>query len=988
MFALTSASNPSMAQAIGGKMLWDIEYTGDAFEGYTLFDDTRIIGFVLAYTLDLTRNTSIVDIEGNLIKESSMAFAVEMFNSTTVLGQYGMDQAKLWNIYDGTEVLLDIPSHHELEYNAVNDTIFALEFNPIIEDNSVFLFDNINEYTMDGQLIWTLDTSEFISSDNWSGEYLASLRDMNHGNTIFFDQEEDIFYYNPRNLNTFYKIDHGTGEVLWALGQYGDFAMYDLNGDPSDSLFHHAHSVEQVDENTFILFDNEFYTGNELSRILEITIDEATMTANESWSWTAPSDYYAAYFGDADRLPNGNRLGTFGAMGSARIVEVNDAGEIVWELTLPTDAGVYRAERFRLSPILSTPQDILTISGNDVEVQWQAWYNFRPKRRMEGPYTLYLDDTEIDSGTVSFDKWWRPTNLTFSLGTLAEGNHNLTLWVEDGEGHATTDSLNITIGSYYIVRDGPQSIILDHEGNTIAWSGATLSPLFYNITVNSTLYAESMWTGATISVDLNILTVGKHNITLSLYNGTNLEYIDNFYVTVYPAGPPLITPSQPQELSLIWNETLKLSWELFGYLPFSWTVYLNGAVAASDLWPSENYLLNWTTPVLDEELYNLTVCVCNLPGGYAMSTTWLNVTSPNPPVIIPLTLETEFLWGQDNTLLAWEVHGGTHWNLWRNGTQMRSEALAGHLVVHVIGSWQEEFWRLGSYNVTLEVTDEHGIRTTHILWLQIVIVKGDAYANSIVPSLSQWYLLGENALGAPDGNYAQVFLDYGNGYLTLDMGLYEEIIDGPGADLQVVAQGANYTVSVTNSLQSPFKTLGHGNGTLEFDLTGSGVSMARYVRVQYRDGDTVELDAVVAYFYSHSVTDIENPLISGPSDFWVWANQTTISFTWNASDQTPWNYTILVNETPYELAPWNGSNITFNYSGAQVGTIVVTLILHDVCGNQAQDTVTIEIRPLPQSTPQLIMELGLIALAIGIIVTLLALLVWNLKKRRKEAFLE
>ncbi|MHA2211490.1 MAG: hypothetical protein ACXABV_20230, partial [Candidatus Thorarchaeota archaeon] len=63
------------------------------------------------------------------------------------------------------------------------------------------------------------------------------------------------------------------------------------------------------------------------------------MTASEVWSWTGDLSYFSGWWGDADRLANGNRLGTFAAEAreagpyGARLVEVNDDGEIVWEMS-------------------------------------------------------------------------------------------------------------------------------------------------------------------------------------------------------------------------------------------------------------------------------------------------------------------------------------------------------------------------------------------------------------------------------------------------------------------------------------------------------------------------------------------------------------------------------------------------------------------------------------------------------------------------------
>ena len=94
------------------------------------------------------------------------------------------------------------------------------------------------------------------------------------------------------------------------------------------------------------------------SRAVEYKIDESAKTATLVWefpgtfsvdSWYKNS-WYTSYFGDADRLANGNVLITAGSLGAsagdARVFEVMKAdGKVVWEFKLPTTYGVYRADR-------------------------------------------------------------------------------------------------------------------------------------------------------------------------------------------------------------------------------------------------------------------------------------------------------------------------------------------------------------------------------------------------------------------------------------------------------------------------------------------------------------------------------------------------------------------------------------------------------------------------------------------------------------------
>ncbi len=921
------------------------------FDGLNLFDPRGEIEY----------KSVIMNLEGDIIVERPYWRMVEFINSTHVLGFCSEHEAALWNVYEGTETRLGIQGHHELEYNWINNTILTFKAYVVTINETQYKYDMIEEYNLEGELVWSLDTQDIISPNQWCPfKDGFTEADITHSNSIFFDSEEDTFLFNVRNVNTFYKVDHKTGEILWGLGEYGNYSLYDSNGNPKDNLFYHAHAVEQVDDNTFILFDNDYHNQTNptypRSRILEITINETTMTANESWSWIAPQDYYCTYFGDADRLPNGNRLAVFGVHYGPRIVEVSEEGEIVWQQEFSSGNTIYRVERFRFEPILSSPPDIHVNSSENVNVTWQAFYNFRPKRDINGTYALYLNNSEIATGITTYDKLWRPTNLTFSVGVLEDGLYNVTLAVTDGGGHQATDSLNMTIGPFYIEREGPTTIEKGQEGEMIRWSGFTNNPLFYNITLNSTLHTSNMWDGEIITLDLDLLEEGSTRVIFRLYNGTELVHTDDFWVDVAPPILPVITPSQPNDITITWSGTQPLSWTLTDNFPSSWSLFLEGTEVTSSSWTSQTYLLNWTVPLLDEGEYNITVVASDLAGQRTINTTWLTVEFPSPPIILFMSGETQFLWGQENAILTYEIHGGVQWALWKNEVQIRGAGLSGHLLEIEIENWQPEGWSLGIHNITLEVTDSSDASSTLTLWIQIILSPGDPYADACIASHSDWYLHGDNAVGAPDNAFAEIFLDYGNGYVTLDMGAGEEILDGIGADFWVVAQGGEYNVRVSNSLTTAFITIGTGQGSQEYNLTGTGLIAARYVRITYLDGADVEVDAIVAHNYNQAGGDTEAPLITGLEDFWVLETQTTTSFIWETYDANPWNYSLYVNGSLYETGPWNGSDITLTLEITMTGAWQkqnVTLALFDVCGQQNQDSVLVDILPIDNDNPQI-----------------------------------
>ncbi len=440
-----------------------INHLGEAFEGYNLFQFRDFD--------NPPPNFRITDMEGEIIDE----FQIEKndgyghpINSTTFLLVFE-NTTYLWNRETGRNQMFNFSSHHDISYNPTTKTFMTLEtytiINPYVTipghnliDTYAFDYDTIREMNMDGEVIWELNTSSFVPFEWWPGEITTTAHmDVTHSNSVFWDIEEDMIYLNCRNLNTFFKIDHKTGEVLWGLGEYGDFTLFDHYGKQRQNLFYHNHALKKVDNNTFILFDNDYLNktklNNHRSRLLEITINETTMTANISWVWTGSGEYFSAVWGDVDRLPNGNRFGTFGTQThpatdiGPRLVEVNETGDVVWEMYFKGgNYGIFRAERFRLNPILSIPEDKLIAIGDPITLSWQTWYNFRTKLKMKGSYTFYRDGNEIYEGEVVFDKFWRPTNLTFNLNSLKQGKYIFKLAVADEGGHTTEDTVVVYVG--------------------------------------------------------------------------------------------------------------------------------------------------------------------------------------------------------------------------------------------------------------------------------------------------------------------------------------------------------------------------------------------------------------------------------------------------------------------------------------------------------------------------------------------------------------
>ena len=201
-----------------------------------------------------------------------------------------------------------------------------------------------------------LETKEHVWEwrlcENWMPPEI--VKDWSHLNTIDVFPGADALLLSARNQNTLFKVSYPEGELLWALGEQGDFA-YD-----AEAQFFHQHDPELTPDGTILMFDNGLHDVREWSRAVEIAYDPQTMTAETVWEFRPEPDIYAPVWGDADRLPNGNTLMVFGLWDSGKhthLIEVDADADEVWHLRLPKRWGVYRAQRIPDPPMGHVLQD-------------------------------------------------------------------------------------------------------------------------------------------------------------------------------------------------------------------------------------------------------------------------------------------------------------------------------------------------------------------------------------------------------------------------------------------------------------------------------------------------------------------------------------------------------------------------------------------------------------------------------------------------------
>lgn len=195
--------------------------------------------------------------------------------------------------------------------------------------------------------------------------------DWNHTNAIDYNPELDQIMLSIHNFSEIWIIDHST-TTAEAAGQAGDLlyrwgnpVVYQAAGDQQLFAQHDAQWIEPglPGAGNILIFNNGSQQDRPYSSVVEIAppLDADGQYERLSsgaygpealvWEYTAdtPTDFYATNISGAQRLANGNTLICDGPGG--HFFEVTQAGEVIWEYSVPTasqdaTASVFRAIRY------------------------------------------------------------------------------------------------------------------------------------------------------------------------------------------------------------------------------------------------------------------------------------------------------------------------------------------------------------------------------------------------------------------------------------------------------------------------------------------------------------------------------------------------------------------------------------------------------------------------------------------------------------------
>lgn len=195
-----------------------------------------------------------------------------------------------------------------------------------------------------------------------------SFPDWTHTNAVLYSPDDGNLLISIRHQNWIIKVDYrdgaGTGNILWRLGNGGDFTL--KNGTSPTDWQYAQHLPGYFSANTTGVFslglmdngdDRVFPTGVACNTagnpaclyttVPVFQIDENAMTASLTFHKMVPTNQYSLWGGNAEQLANGNVEYDLCGLGSGSAVyEVapTSSADVVWQMHT-TAANAYRAFR-------------------------------------------------------------------------------------------------------------------------------------------------------------------------------------------------------------------------------------------------------------------------------------------------------------------------------------------------------------------------------------------------------------------------------------------------------------------------------------------------------------------------------------------------------------------------------------------------------------------------------------------------------------------
>jgi FlaG/FlaF family flagellin (archaellin) len=345
-------------------------------------------------------------------------------------------------------------------------------------------------------------------------------------------------------------------------------------------------------------------------------------------------------------------------------------------------------------------------------------------------------------------------------------------------------------------------------------------------------------------------------------------------------------------------------------------VYRNGSLTGdSGSWTNaDNITIN--IDGLTKGVYNYTIAILDVSGNQGTDTVIVTVVDKTPPLFVVIPTDLQYSEGTIGHTLSWNTTDNypNNYQVFSNGTFTGDSGAWDNLNLITINI---DGLAKGVYNYTIIVSDISGNIAFNTVIVSVLDTTSPIFVS--IPSDLQYSegSSGNTRSWIATDNYPATYEVYRNGSFTGDTGSWTSAVFIT-INIDGLAKGVyNYTIVVS-------------------DTSGNEV------------GDTVII----------TVVDTTSPsLVSVPADLQYSESSTGNTLSWNATDNHPATFDVYRNGSfTGDTGSWtNVDIITINVDGLLQGVYNYTIVVTDVSGNEASNTVIVKVfdstPPIFVSTP-------------------------------------
>ena len=349
----------AFATDLQGKIIWSYLYQGatvDLIQGMQMLPNGDIL-MLISYLSSVTVNGSIgvvndvreIDLAGNTVRDISM----DDLNTKLAASNLRDADGNIYKFKSFHHSVLALPDGHWVMLTTYNKNYTNL---PGYPGTTSVIGDAIVDVDQNNNPDWVWNTFDHLDINR----HPMNFPDWTHSNDMVYSSDDHNLLLSIRHQNWIIKINFldgtGSGEVMWRLGEGGDFKL--AGGiDPTD-WFYAQHGLSFFTPNTTGVFrlglmdngnDRIFPTGQVLckpfapvnascySTVPVLEVNETNMSATLVTHYVPPPSYFTFFGGNAELLANGNIHANFcAAPGGAIVEELNpQTQQVIWRSTTP-----------------------------------------------------------------------------------------------------------------------------------------------------------------------------------------------------------------------------------------------------------------------------------------------------------------------------------------------------------------------------------------------------------------------------------------------------------------------------------------------------------------------------------------------------------------------------------------------------------------------------------------------------------------------------